>query len=161
MEKVLLTMCLIAMLAGCNEAQKISATGVKPLNQQLAPTPQDWKDAYGDTIETQLAFNMRISRRNEILIADMVNKMHPTDVNDPNNLKARIEKLEAKNETNTACEIPYPVCPVCEDDFFSKNLDGIFFSTAYFGAIPDECVNYEYVKINEYCEKHDNLNGNN
>ena len=81
---------LLALLAGCNKAP----ANIKPLDQHLAQAPQDWKDAYGDTIETQVVFNTLVSRNNEILIAGMMDKLHPADVNDPNNLKVRIEALE-------------------------------------------------------------------
>ena len=91
----ILAVLTLVLVSGCNETQKASTPNIKPLNQQLAPAPQDWKDAYGDTMETQIVFNTFISRRNEILIADIMNRMHPSDVNDPNNLKARIDNLEA------------------------------------------------------------------
>ncbi len=94
---VMLILVILALLVtGCNENQRTQNPEIKLLNQHLTPAPQDWKDAYGDTIETQVVFNTLVSRRNEISIANMISKMHPSDVNDPNNLKARIKVLEAK-----------------------------------------------------------------
>ncbi len=94
-------------LTGCNEVQKIPQTSIKPLNQQLIPTDPNWIRAYGDTLETQIVFNLavmrndiNVSRKNELVIANVMNKMHSIDPNDPNNLKLRIEKLEAKVYNN-------------------------------------------------------------
>ena len=89
-----LLLMMLIMLVGCNESQKVPQENIKPLDQQLVPARQDWKDAYGDTLETQIAFNLAILRQNDLVIANVMNKMHPTDPNDPNNLMARIKKLE-------------------------------------------------------------------
>lgn len=98
---VLVTISLLA--CGCQEEQKTPQANIKPIDQQLIPTDLNWIRAYGDTIETQMVFNLtvlrndiNVSRKNELVIANVMNLMHPADVNDPNNLKVRIEKLEAQ-----------------------------------------------------------------
>ncbi|KKL68169.1 hypothetical protein LCGC14_2127640 [marine sediment metagenome] len=98
----MVVVAILSVCTGCNETQKIPESSAKPLNQHLVPLPDDWKDAYGNSLETEVIYNLvlqrnetTISRNNEILIANMISKMHPSDVNDPNNLMARIERLEA------------------------------------------------------------------
>lgn len=86
---------LAIMFCGCNEAQKAPQSNIKSLNQQLLPAPQEWKDAYGDALETQIAYNLVVLRNNDMVIAGTMNILHPADANDPNNLKVRIEALEA------------------------------------------------------------------
>lgn len=93
---ILLLLYGISLISGCNETQKIPESDVKLLDQQLAEASPAWKDTYGDTIETQIVYNLAISRANELEIAKMVSRMHPSDANDPNNLKARIEALERR-----------------------------------------------------------------
>ncbi len=70
---------LLALLCGCNEQAKV---GIRPMSENVIPTRQDWKDAYGDKAETQLAFNIAVLRRNEKLIVNEINKFHPDDPNE-------------------------------------------------------------------------------
>ena len=100
---VFIALCLV----GCQEVQKIPQTSIKPLNQLLIPTDPNWIRAYGDTLKTQIVFNLAvmrndigISRKNELVIASVMNRIHSVDPNDPNNLKLRIEKLETKVYNN-------------------------------------------------------------
>ena len=106
LQTIAFSICVLfaLLLAGCNEEQRIPQANIKPLDQQLVPTDPNWIRVYGDTQKTRIVYNLavlnnekNISRNNEILIANMISMMHPTDVNDPNNLKARIEKLEARD----------------------------------------------------------------
>jgi hypothetical protein len=87
---------LAALFCGCEPQEKkiVTQPNIKSLNQQLTPAPQNWKDAYGDTLEAQIVFNLAVLRNNDLLIAQTINKLHPSDPNDPNNLKTRIEVLE-------------------------------------------------------------------
>lgn len=87
---------LLFLLVGCNEVQKAPEeaqpkTNIKPLSEQLIPARQDWKGAYGDTLESQMAYNLVILRNNQLEIAKMISKMHPSvDPNvpiDPNEAK--------------------------------------------------------------------------
>ena len=79
MKKLLLVVLLLAVV-GCNEAQK---TPVKSVGDHLIPTRQDWKDTYGDTIDTRVAYNLALIRNDQRRIFQRINNLHP-DV-DPNN----------------------------------------------------------------------------
>lgn len=88
----------VLLIAGCFESQKVPEPprpNIKPLNQQLIPTHQNWKDAYGDTFNVQVAWNFAVLRNNQLEIAKMISKMHPTP--DPNvrTLEERVILLEA------------------------------------------------------------------
>lgn len=97
MKYVWIVCIVLAFILGCNEEQKTNTPpNIRPLDQHLTPTRQDWKDAYGDNLEAQLVYNFMILRSNDMVIAGVMNKMHPADVNDPNNLKVRAEILEDK-----------------------------------------------------------------
>lgn len=89
---------LLLCVVGCNESQKTSKAlqpNIKPLNQQLIQTPQDWKDAYGDTFDVQVAYNFAVLRNNQLEIAKMISQMHPPV--DPNiaTLEERVALLES------------------------------------------------------------------
>lgn len=61
---------------------------IKPLNELLIPTRQDWKQAYGDTLQTQIVQNIVILRNNQIEIARMISRLHPpVDPNKPTEVK--------------------------------------------------------------------------
>ena len=68
-------------------------TTIKPINQLITPAKQEWIDAYGDTLETQIVYNLVVLRNNDFVIANTINKMHEKDPNEPT-LEARIKKLE-------------------------------------------------------------------
>jgi hypothetical protein len=101
MKRILIICIVLAFIVGCNEEQK---TDVIPLSQRIVQPPQDWKDAYGDGWDAQVAFNLAVLRNNDMVIAGTMNVLHPRDVNDPNNLKARIDALE-KNTVKDGDEI--------------------------------------------------------
>jgi len=69
-----LIILIVLMAAGCQEVQQQK---YKPLNQLIAPARQDWKDAYGDTLETQMVFNLAVLRLNDVEIAKMINSLRP------------------------------------------------------------------------------------
>ncbi|KKM79836.1 hypothetical protein LCGC14_1345970 [marine sediment metagenome] len=70
-------------LCGCSEEQRLP--DVKPLSGYLIPTRQDWKDTYGDTPETQTAFNLAVIRYDQKQIFNLIQQYHPP--NDPNVIK--------------------------------------------------------------------------
>lgn len=81
------------------ELNKIKYANVLPIERQIKPAPQEWKDAYSDTKDTQVYFNIKaawvqIERCNQAirLIASTINTI--TDPNDPNSLTARVERIE-------------------------------------------------------------------
>ncbi len=105
MRKVLLILILLA-LVGCNETQKVPETEpkIKPLNAHILPAPQKWKDAYGDTLETQLVFNAVVGGRDDKIlqnaamqIAGVIRNAHAADPNDViwrESVDVRLDALE-------------------------------------------------------------------
>ncbi len=97
----LVVMLALVLMLGCNEAEK----GIKPLASFLAELPQNWKDAYGDTIETRMLYNIANNRgtmiRNDMTIARVVEGLYKSD--DPNAITAvtldeRVKALEEKDD---------------------------------------------------------------
>lgn len=90
MKKVLIFTILLCII-GCNEVQKAPVTSVKPIGRYLVPMRQDWKDAYGETLESQMVYNLVIMRSNQMKIAKMISKLHPViepnEPIDPNRVK--------------------------------------------------------------------------
>ncbi len=66
----------------------------KPLNQLIVAAPDDWKAVYGDTLETQVVYNVALMRNNQLMIGQTINNLHPPV--DPNavTLEVRLETLE-------------------------------------------------------------------
>jgi len=86
-------------LCGCSEEQRLP--DVKPLSGYLIPTRQDWKDTYGDTPETQTAFNLAVIRYDQKQIFNLIQQYHPP--NDPNVIKEGtvIEKLRVHKDADS------------------------------------------------------------
>lgn len=90
--KVLLTagLCLAIVvnllgalvLCGCIESEQVVSPQVKPLSAHLIPTKDTWKAAYGDTIETQIAWNLAVIRFDQKRIFELVQALHPADPNE-------------------------------------------------------------------------------
>ena len=106
----LLSLALLLMLTGCLETEK----QVKPLSGFLIPTRADWVAEYGDTMETQVAFNLALIRYDQKQLFRYINEKHP--VIDPNvpTLESRVEVLEEieverLGEELEEIEIPYKV----------------------------------------------------
>lgn len=102
MTKTTLILALIGLtlLTGSEEAPKVPVVSevpvvqIKPLYDHLIMAPQNWRDAYGDTLEARLIYNMAVLRNNQMEIAKMISRMHPPiDPNAPT-LESRIEALE-------------------------------------------------------------------
>lgn len=71
MKNVLIVVFAIVLLAaGCQEEQRNPK--YKPLNQLIPPARQDWKDTYGDTLQTQMMFNLALLHFNNIEIAKAI-----------------------------------------------------------------------------------------
>ena len=88
MKKLVLAGVLL-LLAGSGQEVKKLPLDMKPMSTLLFPTPQKWKDAYGDTIGTRLAYNInvgmkddRILRQAIIAVAQTVQKTHGNDPNE-------------------------------------------------------------------------------
>lgn len=67
-------------------------TSILPLHDHLIQIPPNWKEAYGDTLETRIIYNVAdlrskvaILQSNQMEIAKMIQKMHPPI--DPNEVK--------------------------------------------------------------------------
>ena len=94
-------MLVSILFVGCNESQKIEQIepvdpNIIPFEKQLLPTRQDWKDAYGDTKEVQIAYNFAVMRGNDLKIAEYIKGLHfPTDPN-ALTLERLNDKFEAK-----------------------------------------------------------------
>lgn len=83
------------------ELNKIKYAGVPSIELQIKPAPTDWKDAYGDTKDTQFYFNIKSAlvdieqcKRAIRLLADTITDI--TNPADPNSLVSRIAVLEEK-----------------------------------------------------------------
>jgi len=86
---IIILMASFGICAGCQEAENssknpnIKPSNIKPLSQHLVQVPQNWKDAYGDALESQVAYNLVVLRNNQLVIADVMNRIHPkTDPNE-------------------------------------------------------------------------------
>lgn len=79
MKKLILILMLI-VLVGCTDTRKQT---VKPVSQHLIPTRAEWKIAYGDTLETQMAYNLAVLRYDQRAIFALVQDHHA----DPNEVK--------------------------------------------------------------------------
>ncbi len=55
---------------------------IKPLSSFLMPTKDDWKVTYGDTLETQMVYNIVVGRFDQKAIFSLVQKYHATDPNE-------------------------------------------------------------------------------
>ncbi len=85
--KLIVLAVILLAVCGCNEVQVTKEAPILMPNEQ-------WKAKYGNSRDSQTAYNLALSRDIDSLIVRTMNKMHPADVNDPNNLKARIDNLE-------------------------------------------------------------------
>ncbi len=84
-KSLLITILLAIILTGCTDAKKQT---FKPIDQHLIPTRAEWKLAYGDTIETQVAYNLAVLRNDQKAIFNLVQSYHAEDPNE-----VAIEKL--------------------------------------------------------------------
>lgn len=82
------------------ELNKIKYAGVKAIEYQIEQSPADWRNAYGDTKDTQLYFNIRSAwihveqcKTAIRLLADAITNI--TNPDDPNSLASRITVLES------------------------------------------------------------------
>lgn len=57
----------------------------RPIGSFLTPTKQDWKNAYGDTLETQIVFNLSVLHHNQQELLEKWAVMFP--LKDPNSTK--------------------------------------------------------------------------
>ncbi|KKN04870.1 hypothetical protein LCGC14_1092980 [marine sediment metagenome] len=82
------------------ELNKIKYANTPAIEKQIEEAPADWKDAYGDTKETQLYFNIRSAwiqvNQCKTAIRHMADAItNITNPDDPNSLASRIGVLEA------------------------------------------------------------------
>lgn len=73
---------ILFLVAGCG-GQKVLPIGTIPLENHLVPTREDFKKAYGDTLETRLIFNIALLKNNDLVIANTINKLHPQPTTQP------------------------------------------------------------------------------
>ena len=62
----------------------VVADDTKPLSAHLIPANDKWKEAYGDTLETQMAWNLAVIRHDQRAIFNLVQVYHA----DPNEIKS-------------------------------------------------------------------------
>ena len=103
---ILLLIYGVGLLTGCNGAEKRApAPQYKPLNTLIMSAPQQWKDAYGDTLETQLVFNAAVGRQDDRILqngliqtAGVIKNAHAADPNEAEwreSIEARFDVLES------------------------------------------------------------------
>lgn len=81
---LILVLVGLVMVALAAEAPELPIVQIRPLYDHLFITPQKWKDAYGDTLEVRLIYNIATLKNNQIAVARMIQKMHPpVDPNAP------------------------------------------------------------------------------
>ena len=107
MKKLIVAVLMLAAFTGCNEVAK-TPEGIRPLGSHLMPLTQEWKDAYGESLESKLTYNIAVLRNNELVIAKVIKqnsmalaeemeKLHASDPNDIaeiEDIKCRIDDLE-------------------------------------------------------------------
>lgn len=59
------------------ETPEVPVMSIMPLYDHLIAAPQNWKDAYGDTLEARMIYNLAVLRNNQLEIAKMIQLMHP------------------------------------------------------------------------------------
>lgn len=64
------------------EKQETEKPDIKPIDQNIIPTHDKWKEAYGDTLETQILYNLAVIRTDQKMIFALVKKYHTTDPNE-------------------------------------------------------------------------------
>ncbi|HDZ14035.1 hypothetical protein LCGC14_0756680 [marine sediment metagenome] len=160
---------------GCTDTQQVP-DNIKPLDQHLLPIPQDWKDAYGDTLETQLVYNKVVGANDDKIlqkailmtaetlkqtnnrIVDTIEAMHAADPNEViwrESVEKRLDALEYVPEQKI-CELTYDECFICREVFFIENPHGLWFG--YSGIYPEptnECDDYRYITADVLCDKHE------
>ncbi len=72
---------LVALLAFIKLCPAHDPNVAKPLNELIVSAPDQWKQLYGDTLETQIVYNLAVLRNNQLLIGQMINNLHPVDPN--------------------------------------------------------------------------------
>ncbi len=104
MKKSITLILTMLLFVGCNEAQQVPAN-VKPLNSHLLPTPQNWIDAYGDTLQIQLVYNAaagmnddRILQNAILQAAQVIKNTHAADPNEIRWRKSVEERLGCLEE---------------------------------------------------------------
>ena len=83
------------------ELHKIKYANIPSIEMQIKPAPDDWKDAYGDTKNTQIYFNIKFALVEieqckgaiRLVAAAIIDITNPDD---PNSLVSRIGVLEEK-----------------------------------------------------------------
>lgn len=84
MKKVLIVVTVLALavaalgaLAVTPESPEVPIVKIKPLYEHLIEAPPNWKEAYGDTLEARIIYNLAILRNNQLEIAKMISRLHP------------------------------------------------------------------------------------
>lgn len=84
MKKVLIVVIVLALaavalgaLAVTPKSPEVPIVKIRPLYEHLIESPQNWKDAYGDTLEARFVYNLAVLRNNQLEIAKMIAKLHP------------------------------------------------------------------------------------
>ena len=72
MKRLILILILFA-ITGCSSTNK----PVEPISKYLIPSNETWKTAYGDTLESQMAFNLAVIRNDQKVIFKLVTSQHP------------------------------------------------------------------------------------
>ena len=82
--KKFIVICLIfaALLIFIKFCPAHDPNAPKPLNELIVAAPDQWKQVYGDTLETQMVYNLAPLRNNQLLIGQMINNLHAVDPND-------------------------------------------------------------------------------
>jgi len=76
---LLLLLFILACVTGCVMPKGES----KEIYNYLVPTRDDFKDRYGDTLQTRLIYNIALLKNNDLVIAGTINKLHPKATTQP------------------------------------------------------------------------------
>ncbi len=157
MKKKILILAVV-LLAGCTETVK-TPPDIKPLNQHLMPAPQNWKDAYGDTLQTQLVYNASTGIRDDqtlqraiLATARTMQNVHDDDPNEViwrAGVDNRVKELESKIvDVESECQLTLPKCPDC------KHEESIAISLQFDGDCP---YGVDVIYEDVYCDKHNDI----
>lgn len=73
----LIIVLVMIVVAFAVERPQVPILEVRPLYNHLIEAPQDWKKAYGDTLEARFIYNLAVMRSNQLEIAKMISRLHP------------------------------------------------------------------------------------
>ena len=79
MKKTILLLLMAVVLAGCSAPEK---QDVKSPIDQIMPTSEEWKDTYGDDLDSRIMYNLAVIRYDQRAIFELMMGYHPQEVED-------------------------------------------------------------------------------